>query len=143
MTTKRASLPGADELFRSTTLPKPEHQTRAVPQPAETASMETHRQVSPSIQRQVSSPIQRQVDKTTKHHPPRQGSGRQRHEEKITFYCTSDELLALERARLSLRELGSGADRGRIVREAVSYMLADLDANGAASILAERLTGRR
>jgi hypothetical protein len=73
---------------------------------------------------------------------PKQGSGRQRHEEKVTFYCTRDELLALERARLALREFGIGMDRGRIVREALSYVLADLDANGQASILADRLSRR-
>jgi len=49
----------------------------------------------------------------------------------------------LERARLALREYGIGADRGRIVREALSYTLADLDANGQASILADRLGRRR
>jgi hypothetical protein len=42
-----------------------------------------------------------------------------------------------------LREFGIGADRGRIVREALSYTLADLDANGQASILADRLGRRR
>lgn len=57
----------------------------------------------------------------------------------MTFYCTREELLALERGRLALRELGASADRGRVVREALSYALADLDANGPASILAERL----
>jgi len=85
---------------------------------------------------------QRFIDKETRTHVPKSGSGRQRHEEKITFYCTRDELLALERARLALREHGISADRGRIVREALSYVLADLDGNGAAAILVERL-GRR
>ena len=60
--------------------------------------------------------------------------GRQRHEEKVTFYCTRDELLALERARLTLREHGISADRGRIVREALSYVLADLDGSAAAPV---------
>ena len=60
----------------------------------------------------------------------------------MTFYCTRDELLALERARLTLREHGISADRGRIVREALSYVLADLDGSGPAAILVERL-GRR
>jgi hypothetical protein len=60
----------------------------------------------------------------------------------VTFYCTREELIALERARLALREFGASADRGRIVREALSYMLADLDANGAAAILADRLSRR-
>jgi len=86
---------------------------------------------------------QRFIDKETRIHVPKTGSGRQRHEEKITFYCTVDELLALERARLSLREHGISADRGRIVREALSYVLADLDGNGAAAILVERLGRRR
>lgn len=61
----------------------------------------------------------------------------------MTFYCTREELIALERARLALREFGVNADRGRLVREALSYTLADLDANGAASILAHRLGRRR
>jgi hypothetical protein len=61
----------------------------------------------------------------------------------VTFYCTREELLALERARLALKEFGVNADRGRLVREALSYTLADLDANGQASILADRLTRRR
>ena len=61
----------------------------------------------------------------------------------MTFYCTRDELLLLERARLSMREHGISADRGRIVREALSYVLADLDANGPAAILVERLGRRR
>lgn len=57
----------------------------------------------------------------------------------MTFYCTREELLALERGRLTLKEFGIGADRGRVVREALSYVLADLEANGPASIIAERL----
>ncbi|MGH2786069.1 MAG: hypothetical protein ACRDJ1_12470 [Actinomycetota bacterium] len=42
-----------------------------------------------------------------------------------------------------MREHGISADRGRIVREALSYVLADLDANGPAAILVERLGRRR
>lgn len=61
----------------------------------------------------------------------------------MTFYCTREELLALERARLALREHGISVDRGRIVREALSYTLADLDASGPAAILVERLSRRR
>lgn len=61
----------------------------------------------------------------------------------MTFYCTRDELLTLERARLALREFGISADRGRIVREAINYVLADLDASGQAAILVERLGRRR
>jgi hypothetical protein len=61
----------------------------------------------------------------------------------VTFYCTREELLALERARLALREFGVNADRGRIVRESLSYTLADLSDNGQAAILADRLARRR
>lgn len=57
----------------------------------------------------------------------------------MTFYCTREELLALERARLLLREHGVSVDRGRIVREALSYTLAEFEANGAASVIVDRL----
>jgi hypothetical protein len=58
----------------------------------------------------------------------------------VTFYCTSEEFLALERARLALREYGLGVDRGRIVREALSITLDDLDRSGADALLVERLS---
>ena len=60
----------------------------------------------------------------------------------MTFYCTREELLALERARLALREYGAAADRGRIVREALSITLEDLDRSGSDAILVERLIDR-
>jgi hypothetical protein len=67
-------------------------------------------------------------------------SGRERHEEKITVYCSADELFDLETARLTLRgEHGLVVDRGRIVREAVAIILADLEAKGDDSILVRRL----
>jgi hypothetical protein len=70
----------------------------------------------------------------------RRPSGRERHEEKITVYCSAEELLDLETARLSLRgEHGLVVDRGRIVREAVAIILADLEAKGDDSILVRRL----
>jgi hypothetical protein len=53
------------------------------------------------------------------------------------------ELLELERARLSLRAFGVSADRGRIVREALAVLLADLDAEGADSVMARRLRDGR
>jgi hypothetical protein len=69
------------------------------------------------------------------------GSGRVRHDEKITVYVSADELLALERARLTLRaHHGLAVDRGRIVREAISAMLADLEAGGGESELVRRLS---
>jgi hypothetical protein len=49
------------------------------------------------------------------------------------------ELLDLERARLALRSYGISADRGRIVREALAILLADLDQAGEESLVAKRL----
>jgi hypothetical protein len=69
----------------------------------------------------------------------RQASGREPHPQKITVYLSAAELLDLERARLALRVYGITVDRGRLVREAVAVMLADLDAEGEASLLAGRL----
>lgn len=70
----------------------------------------------------------------------RRGSGRQRHEEKITVYCSAEELLDLESARLVLRaDHDLVVDRGRMVREAVAVVLADLEARGEDSVLVRRL----
>ncbi|MFJ8231198.1 hypothetical protein ACIQ9E_14765 [Streptomyces sp. NPDC094448] len=73
----------------------------------------------------------------------RRPSGRERHDEKITVYVSAEELMDLEHARLVLRgEHGLAVDRGRIVREAVAVVLADLEQRGEASILVRRLRGR-
>jgi hypothetical protein len=69
----------------------------------------------------------------------RQASGRESHPQKITVYLSGSELIDLERARLALRSYGISADRGRIVREAITVLLADLDAAGEDSLLAQRL----
>ena len=69
----------------------------------------------------------------------RQASGRESHPQKITVYMSGAELIELERARLALRSYGIAADRGRIVREAITVLLADLDARGEDSLLAGRL----
>jgi hypothetical protein len=67
-------------------------------------------------------------------------SSRAKHDEKITVYCSAEELLAIEGARLTLRgQHGVVADRGRIVREAVAVLLADLEAHGDDSVLVRRL----
>lgn len=71
--------------------------------------------------------------------PPRAPSGRVRHDEKMTVYVTADELLDLEQARLGLRRLGVGVDRGRLVRAAIAMALADLDTHGEDSALVHRL----
>ncbi|GAB3624810.1 hypothetical protein GCM10027418_28950 [Mariniluteicoccus endophyticus] len=75
--------------------------------------------------------------------PTRRSSstGRVRHDEKITVYVSRDELVRLEQARLTLRaEHSLAVDRGRIVREAVAYMLDDLQASGEDSELVRRLS---
>jgi hypothetical protein len=69
----------------------------------------------------------------------RQASGRESHSQKITVYLSVGELLDLERARLALRAYGIPVDRGRIVREALAVLLADLDAEGEKSLVARRL----
>jgi hypothetical protein len=69
----------------------------------------------------------------------REASGRELHTQKITVYLSGSELLDLERARLTLRALGITVDRGRIVREALAVLLADLDAEGDRSLVARRL----
>ncbi|MFE5581659.1 hypothetical protein [Kitasatospora sp. NPDC056531] len=74
---------------------------------------------------------------------PRRPSGRERHAEKITVYVSAEELMDLEHTRLVLRgEHGLAVDRGRIVREAIAVVLADLEQRGEASILVRRLRGR-
>jgi hypothetical protein len=73
----------------------------------------------------------------------RSPSGRERHDEKITVYLSPDELFDLDQARLQLRgDLGLAVDRGRIVRESIAVIIADLEAKGDQSILARRLRGQ-
>jgi hypothetical protein len=69
----------------------------------------------------------------------RQASGRETHPHKITVYLSGAELLDLERARLALLGYGIAVDRGRLVREAIAVLLADLAAEGESSLLAGRL----
>lgn len=118
----RASLPGAEELFRRTSGAE-----RARREPEERP------QEAKSTKLQVATP-----ETTPAPSPPRRGP---KHDEKITFYCTGDELMAIERARLKLRsEHGVAADRGRIVRAALGYVLEDFDARSDDSILLRKLT---
>ncbi len=69
----------------------------------------------------------------------RPASGREQHTHKITVYLSADELFDLEHARLTLRRYGITTDRGRLVREAIAVVLADLDARGETSVLARRI----
>jgi hypothetical protein len=68
----------------------------------------------------------------------RQATGREGHDQKITVYLSATELLDLEHARLRLRRFGLVLDRGRLVREAIAILLADLDARGKDSLIARR-----
>jgi hypothetical protein len=119
---RRVSLPTADDLFRPTddsreastdvADSRAERRVRAVPAATETA------------------------DESRARRP----SGRVRHDEKMTVYVTADELLDLEDARLALRrEHGLAVDRGRLVREAIALVLADLEEHGYDSLLVQRL----
>jgi hypothetical protein len=96
-----------------------------------------------SRSRRVSLPgVQELLRQTSRSPAPefqRQASGREAHTQKITVYLSGAELLELERARLALRAYGLSVDRGRIVREAVAQVLADLDAAGESSVLVRRL----
>ena len=72
-------------------------------------------------------------------HEGRLASGREAHPQKITVYLSAGELLDLERARITLRARGLSVDRGRMVREAIAVLLADLDAGVESSTLTRRL----
>ncbi|MDQ2748055.1 MAG: cobyrinic acid a,c-diamide synthase [Pseudonocardiales bacterium] len=147
--TRRASLPGAAELFRTTSVaaepeppPPPAHPgVGAVPPPVHEAPDEravARPALSSAAQRTTRAPVRnpRRIRAVSDGGP----SGRQRHDEKITVYCSPEELVDLESARLTLRaEHGLAIDRGRIVREALAVVLADLEAKGEASILVRRL----
>ena len=130
---RRVSLPAADDLFRPTrdhgADPRADQRVRgaagrtmaAVPAPAA-------EQPAPAAEEDTSS---------------RRSSGRVRHDEKMTVYVTADELLEIEHARLALRrDQGLAVDRGRLVREALAIVLADLELNGDDSVLVQRLTDR-
>ena len=73
----------------------------------------------------------------------RQVTGRESHSHKITVYLSSAELLELEQAKVTLRGYGISTDRGRIVREALAVLLADLEAGGEQSVMARRLREER
>ena len=148
MTARRASLPGAAELFRTTAAPVPEPEEQPAPHPGVGAVPPPRPVVAaePSLANDPPTALPRvprtavRSTRRVRAVPDRLPSGRERHEEKITVYCSPEELLDLESARLHLRgEHGLAVDRGRIVREAVAVILADLEAKGDASILVRRL----
>lgn len=145
------SMPTADDLFRPTA--SDDEQPAASqenPEPAAPRKGATVRAVSsvpdddgsPAADPdQDASPAPAGPEATTKA-AKRRSSGRVRHDEKMTVYVTADELLDIEHARLSLRrDHGLAVDRGRLVREALAIVLADLDHSGSDSELVRRLLG--
>jgi hypothetical protein len=137
--TRRISLPGADELFRKTTLSAVPDQ---VVEGVEVAH--TNRPTTQSVAK--AAPKSTGVRQTPRRRPTgldKGPSGREKHDEKITVYLSPEELFDLEQARLHLRgDLGLAVDRGRIVREALAIVIADLESKGDQSIIARRLRGR-
>ncbi|KAF4409260.1 MULTISPECIES: hypothetical protein [Streptomyces] len=157
------SLPGADELFRTTggtalqastppaangeaRVPAPASSTEDdKPRAADASGAAEHGGREESPDRPASRPAKQQAAAPARRRgrgANRRPSGRERHDEKITVYVSAEELMDLEHARLVLRgEHGLAVDRGRIVREAVAVVLADLESRGDASILVRRLRG--
>lgn len=123
---RRASLPGASELFRITSSPALDLPPQTSPAPAE------------PVENGNGNGRQEQLARSGDVAP--HGSGRTKHDAKITVYVSGDELVAMEQARLTLRAKHElVVDRGRLVREAVAVLLADFDANGEDSVLVQRL----
>lgn len=115
--TRRVALPGAAELFR-TTVPR----TDQAPAPREDP-------------KPTAAPVKEQQGRART-----AGSGRRKHDSKITVYVSDEELLGLEQARLALRaDHGIAVDRGRVVREAIAVLLADFTERGADSVLVRHL----
>jgi hypothetical protein len=130
---RRVTLPGADELFRNTAT------LSAVPSQRENAEEITPAPVAATNQKNNVRTTPRRRANAFDRAP----SGREKHDEKITVYLSPDELYELDQARLALRgDLGLAVDRGRIVRESLSIIIADLEAKGDQSIIARRLRGR-
>jgi hypothetical protein len=153
---RRATLPGADELFRRTSdTPDPEpapapatlSSPAAEPAPSGTATAV----LAPTVEEPEAAASVAGADavRSTRPAPRRRAkagdrrpTGRERHDEKITVYVSPEELVDIEQAKLVLRaQHGLAVDRGRIVREAVAVVIADLEAKGDESILVRRLRG--
>ncbi|HEY5455724.1 MAG TPA: cobyrinic acid a,c-diamide synthase [Acidothermaceae bacterium] len=163
---RRPRLPGADELFRSTggsraigrsalaEVEEPESDGAPFGALGRARRPADGRRADADLSSMAVAPADDDWDGDSNPPPPRpvriarraaeaRPTGRERHDEKITVYCSPEELLQIEHARLTLRGSHSLAvDRGRIVREAIAVVLADLEAKGEQSILVRRLRGR-
>jgi len=166
--TRRPVLPGASELFRRTDAPSVPEVTELPSLSTTTSSPALRgtggRRAEESAEQPPltlvpggakddlasyrSAPVMQpaptmQPNIPTRGRPARSRAERTKHDEKITVYISADELVALESARLALRaQHGVAADRGRIVREAISVILADLTERGDDSVLVQRLRGQ-
>lgn len=125
---RRASLPGADELFRST--------GRGGHRDA------TNGEDAAPVAGGRGAPVRGPARHDERHaDTSAEASGRVKHDQKITVYLTEQELLDLEQARLRLRaEFDIAVDRGRIVREAVTELLGELHDRGPDAAIVRRLT---
>jgi hypothetical protein len=140
---RRASLPGADELFRRTSA-EPEAPEAPAPAPAPVVGVAVLDEPAGEVAAEAAgeAPGRRPTARRRTRGGDRRPTGRERHEEKITVYVSPEELVDLEQAKLVLRaQHGLGVDRGRIVREAIAVVIADLEAKGDESILVRRLRG--
>jgi hypothetical protein len=164
--TRRPVLPGASELFRRTDTAPSVPEVTELPSLSSTASSPALR--SRQTEESAGSPLtlvaggaaaQGSSDDLSGYRAPAPAAPvmkpsiptrgrparrteRAKHDEKITVYISADELMALETARLTLRgQHGVAADRGRIVREAIAVLLADLEERGGESVLVRRLRG--
>jgi hypothetical protein len=163
--TRRPVLPGANELFRRTDTPPAEADVTELPSLSTTASSPALRgaarkdDVQPltlvpggasasgdelAAFRTPAAPAPMPTPAIPTRGRPQKSvrAERTKHDEKITVYLSAEELLGLEGARLVLRgQHGVAADRGRIVREAIAVILADLEDRGEESVLVRRLRG--
>ncbi|WP_349263685.1 hypothetical protein [Actinocrinis sp.] len=148
-------MPGADELFRptgpagmngpalsavgNTVLARHGDRLRAVPDPVEEEPGDARAEAAPDVEPKRAAARVRTSTRAARS-GARGATGRERHDEKITVYVSPEELLGLEQARIMLRaEHGLAVDRGRIVREAIDLVLADLEAKGELSLLVQAL----
>jgi hypothetical protein len=164
--TRRPVLPGASELFRRTDTKPDEAEVTELPSVTATASSPALRGGGARREeaeggapltlvpggaaagddlagfRAPAPPAPTLQPHTPTRGRPARNRERTKHDEKITVYISADELVALESARLTLRaKHGVAADRGRIVREAIAVLLADLEERGADAVLVRRLGG--
>lgn len=141
---RRVRMPGADELFGRgpVTLGNTAARLRAVPDPVE--DEDDAEELEPALRAAPEAAVREASAQRGGAAAPRlpverksgRASGRERHDEKITVYVSPEELVGLEQARIMLRAgHGLAVDRGRIVREAVNLVLADLSEHGEDSSL--------